>query len=132
MATIPYVAARGSRTFPRFVISEPNGLYWTGILWSPEEREALLFADGQEAISECDDIRRQEHGAKTEQVDYVVPLLIETMSETPINQQELIAWLRKALVFQVDYGNHGNGPTADSCVLLSILWQKMKRKEESR
>lgn len=131
MATIPFLATRGSPAFPRFVISEPSGLYWSGILWTPHQREALLFCDGEEATAECDDIRRQEHGAKTEQVDYVVPVVIEAMSEQPLNPEELVVWIQQALVFQMDYGNHGNGPTPDSCVLLTIHWDRIKRKEES-
>lgn len=132
MARIPYIAARGARSFPRYLVTEPNGYFWSGILWTPHEREALLFCDGEEAIAECDDIRRQEHASKTEQIDYVVPVVIETMAEKPINPEDLVAWLRKALLFQMDYGNQGNGPTPDSCILLTIHWDKLRRKEESK
>lgn len=128
--TIPYLAVRGSPEYPRFLITEPHGQVCSGTIWSPEEIEGLLFNDAEEAAAEAQDLLREQCVNKPHKAEYLVPILFEVMANAPVSLEALVGWLRKALVFELNYADNGIGPQADSCVLIGLEWCKIKNRKE--
>jgi hypothetical protein len=126
----PFIATRGSPEFPRFLIVEPHGQVWSGTLWTPYEREGLLFADSDEAATESQNLLREQHIDRPHHAEYLVPILIEVLSDEPMSKEAVVSWLRKALRFEINYAEHGTGPTDGSCVLLGLQWWKIKNRTE--
>jgi hypothetical protein len=129
LTPVPVIEQRGTEEHPRFVIvSQDGGKYWNGSAWG-DEKESRLYED----INEVAWLARAIHIMPFNDLDsthYVVPLLVEVKSETPINMEVLTDWLISHAHVNVDYTEEEHGPKG-SCVLLVVDWGGLTPKEQN-
>ena len=115
------IIKKGSATFPRVIVAKSdefrNPLYWTGSGWSPEETEAMVFADANDASWVCHDVlmlavsNRPIHR-------FVAPIYIELYGDKP-RLADLRQWLERAIRIVVDTPKHGLGPKGTVGVIIA-------------
>ena len=116
----------GNPDHPRFVISKLPRLYWTGADWSPQLKDALLFADEQVAGKAAFELLSQSSKG-SRKFRFVAPIEVEVRSDVVPDLLQLQIWLMKASRLYVDYKQAG---LLNATALLSIDWTEMKEVEE--
>lgn len=117
-----FVKRRGTK-FPRYIVAQNLGTYWTGSKWSSDSEDALLFADELEAARTCQSLLRETFRDNGTVQHFAVPIKFEVLSNRGIDLAVLKEWLMKAINLRVASGN-GNGPNG-SVVLVGIWWDEL-------
>lgn len=127
---VAFLGVRGSKRFPRFVITEVGGAVWTGEGWSGDPVRALLFADAVEASRAAQGVMRRQFAGLSSVQTFTVPIHVEVRSERGVDAHPLREWLREAATFTIGYGTCGSGPLDDSLALAHIDWLGLKAVSE--
>ena len=111
---------KGTKDFPRFVLSKAdefrNPLFWSGLAWTAEEADAILFNDVTEAAWAYHDLLTDAIGDRACH-RFIAPVYIEVFGEKP-ELADLRKWLEKAVRIVVDVPKHGLGPDGSVGVLI--------------
>lgn len=129
MLVIPIL--KGTPDHPRYLISDDQGRYWSGVFWVDTETDAQLFFDLGSVGRTIRDIYLT-HWRGTPCNQYIVPCIIEMFGEQNIDMAELKLWLAKAATVLIDHKQFGKGPIEDSLVLPRINWNEMRRNLPSK
>ncbi len=117
---------KGTPDHPRYLISDDQGRWWSGIFWTTEDK-AMMYLDLGSIGRAIRDIYLTEwRGTPCNQ--FVVPCVIEMFGEQIEDMAQLQLWLSKASTVLIDHKQFGKGPIEDSLILPNIRWSELKRK----
>lgn len=112
---------KGSPEFPRYALAKSdefrNPIYWSGLTWTANESDAVLYSDVTQALWTYNDLL-------TDALEdlpchrYVAPLYIEIYGEKP-PPADLRKWLERAMHIVVDSTKHGLGPKGTVGVVIA-------------
>jgi len=123
--TIPVVLAWGTPKHLRYVIMDTDGRYWTGKGWATCQRQAVLFADHNDANYAAGHILLKHFRRSPVYQQFVVPLEMRVFADAEISPADLKQFAKKAVKLSALYPNHGTGPTPTSLVLPRLNWSRM-------
>jgi len=115
-----FVDTTNSKDFPRFILGKeatPN-LFWNGSIWIEEKEQALVYADVDLALHDMQMFRVADFGLSQKQT-FTIPLKVYVHCNSPVELDELQAWIKKALGLYADAKTHGDGP-GDSLVIAML------------
>jgi hypothetical protein len=123
MLVIPVL--KGTPDYPRYLISDDQGRYWSGVFWASSEKEAKMYLDLGTVGRTIREIYLLEwKGTPCNQ--FVVPCIIEMFGEQIGDMEQLRDWLTKAATIFIDHKQFGTGPIEDSLILPQIRWSDLK------
>ena len=117
------IIKRGSDDFPRYVVAKAdafrNPLYWTGLTWTPNEADAVLFGDVTQALWAYNDVLMDSLGDRPCH-RYVAPVYIEVYGDKP-SLADLRRWLNRAVRIVANTPQYGHGPNDTVGVIILPL-----------
>ncbi len=117
----------GTPEFPRFSIVTDNGKTWDGANWIDDPKKALIFSDIIEASTKTYELLRQEYKEVDHKLYFTIPIDVEVLTNSILQDYEIRDWLQKSVIFQCS-NKHGNGPTDDTLILVSVRWCDLKER----
>ena len=119
--------AFGTDGADRFVIQNlKNRHVWTGDDFSPEWKNALLYASVNRACGDMRRIMMRVYEGELLTI-YETPCRIEVFGYAPMIHVQ--KWLSRAALLKLRTDDFGNGPN-DSLVIPSIHWSEMEQVDE--
>lgn len=115
----------GTPPFFRFLVTDQYGQFWTGVKWSYEESDGVLYdsVNAAGAVVQKLLLNQCQH---TTVRRYVAPVYLDLYGDDDVSQALIEKWLLKVSRLLVDGESHGNGPVKGAVGLLHIDWSQMK------
>jgi len=109
----------------RYYIVDEDHTYWNekDQTWTKNPKEAGVFADEAEVGSKMHQLMVTQVPGIVQR--FVAPIIVEVKTTEPITVEALAKWLEKA-VRVLPAGDHGNGPTENSMILLRMDWPQLE------
>ena len=89
----------GRPEFPRWVIRDSHRRFFTGAYWTPDRKQALLFANRSLAETECSKIQADN---TPQMFDAKVHLLIEVQGNASLSLDEIKDYLSQHARLEID------------------------------
>ena len=121
------VEKTGGRRWPRYLLADQDGRFWTGNGWSADRRRALLFAAWNGVSHEYRRIEEQQWQAVRFR-DFQAVMSIRVWSETAFSLKELRDYLHVACAIYMDVDRKDSGPVPESMVRVELDWAKLDEK----
>jgi accessory colonization factor AcfC len=126
---IVIVLPSGPSEHPRSVVGDSAGRFWSGHSWEEDHSKARLFYSGNEAASVALQLQREEFQDAQVFAFYTVPIKLLVRSSSPVEQEQVLEWARRAIETQVHVG-HGVGPRSDVLVEVMTDWNEFRPRFE--
>lgn len=118
------VERTGSPAWPRYLLHDDQGRWWTGDGWSGDRRSALLHADFNEAAHTYRRLE-EEQWAGVPSTDFEGVITLKVWSGTRFTVQQLQDYMHQAVSILLNHETHGSGPVPDSLVRIDIDWSRL-------
>ena len=89
----------GRPEFPRWVIRDSHRRFFTGAYWTPDRKQALLFANRSLAETECSKIQADN---TPQMLEAKVNLLIEVQGNASLSLDEIKDYLSQHARLEID------------------------------
>ncbi len=116
---------KGSPDHPRFILANQRQEFWTGVEWSTDEDNGLLFANIKDVAQVTSELLSEATKNKR-CFKFVAPVEIEVRADEPPDLTALMIWLMKAARLFTDYRQPG---LPDATTLLSVDWTELREAE---
>ena len=87
--------------FPRFVVINLDGTYWTGDVWSYDVADARLFSSRRDAEQELDcALQRLDEGQRFQRFEAVVTVIVQSAEDIDLESLALHLHMTSDLRFE--------------------------------
>lgn len=109
MLTI-FLKVVGTREYPRYLVTERMGFFWTGQVWTDDEEAAMVFADAYTASVACKDLQHEHDRQCSTSQKFTLPVSLYIWSKGGVDLDSLREWVRQTLDVRL---TNWSGPSED-------------------
>ena len=118
----------GSPAWPRYVLHDDQGRWWTGDGWSGDRRSALLYADWNDVSHEYRRLEAAQWSSLPLR-NFEATISVQVRSGQDFTIEQLQDYLYRAITIMLNHEGHGSGPVPDSMARIDIDWAKLNEAE---
>jgi hypothetical protein len=118
----------GNPAFVRYAISCENGVWWTGKAWSPNKKDAALYA---KLATARDDWKRLQAEMETGLTVLTANVVVTIKANSELNTEQieqLKVYMSSGSSFLLDYSQPRPDWLTNAVVSSQIVWSSLKKK----
>lgn len=100
--------------------------FWTGKGWTRKLKRAIKFSDPSRMTTALFRLTSRHFARLYPRRRYRLKVNVDVYGPWYVSQEDVEDFVRKALVFGIDYQTHGTGPNPDTTVIVSIPTTELK------